>query len=194
MAGMDRHEKSRPLIAIIAAVLLTACGSRESARPPGTLEISFSLEDANGLELEPSYQTVIWLEDRSGSYVRTLLVSEYLSYGGYEDPEICSRWSRSCDWGNVSEAHFDAVTRATPPPGDNTITIDCAHEKLAPGVYHYCVQTHIMEEDNILFRGLIEIGGGAKESRAAPGPPPDKHPAARHLLGNVKAIYRPRAD
>lgn len=180
-------------IVLAAISFLCGCGPQPTDGSLGRLEISFTLTGANdlGLEFEPSYQTVVWLEDEAGVYVKTLLVSEYLSYGGYEEPEICPRWSRSSDWGNVSETLFDSVTQATPPVGANRIAVDCSDEKLEAGVYHYCVQTHIMEEDNILFRGRIEIGGAATESRAAASRSPDKHPAARNLLCDVNARYTP---
>lgn len=179
--------------ALTVPLFISGCSSHRDEVPLGCLEISFTLVGANdlGLEFEPSYQTVVWLEDEAGRIVRNLLVSEYLAYGGYEEPEICPRWSRSSDWGNVSEALFDSVTRATPPVGVNTVVVDCAAEKLAAGVYHYCVQTHIMEEENILFRGRIEIGRTASESRAEVSRSPDHHQAAQNLLANVAATYRP---
>lgn len=176
-----------PFALCFAAMPLAACGPNPDEPNAGYLEIRYRLNELE--DPEPSYQTVIWLEKENGEYLKSLLVSEYLAYGGYEKPEICSDWSRAADWGNVPEAVFDAVTGATPPVEENTIRVDCEKEGLLPGVYRYCVQTHIVEAYNILYRGRIEIGGSERESRAKAVHSSDGYPEARNVLSDVEARY-----
>ena len=67
----------------------------------GFLEITYELNEIT--EMEPSYQIAVWLEDENHAYVRSLFVSEYLSYGGYNLKEICSDWNKKVDWETVAE-------------------------------------------------------------------------------------------
>jgi len=55
------------------------------------LEVTFQLNQMENFV--PSNQLVIWLERPDGSFVKTLFISEYLAYGGYNLPEICSDWT-----------------------------------------------------------------------------------------------------
>ena len=121
----------------------------------GTLEITFNLNEIEGIE--PSYQTVIWLEDEDSHSLRSFLVSEYLSYGGYNDSTICPNWSKQADWDHVDDIIFDAVTAATPPIGADTLRIDCKKEQLLQGIYNYFIQVHIVEKYNILYKGTIDL-------------------------------------
>lgn len=162
-------------------------GAEEPAR--GFLEISFQLNPAETEEFVPSYQTVIWIETPEGEYIRSLFVSEYMSYGGFMLPEVCPRWHRVSNWEENYEHEMDAVTSATPKLGRSMLTFDCGKEKLKPGVYHYCVQTHIAEDYNILFSGVIHIGGEENENVADVTFSPSEHPDANKVLEQVKARF-----
>lgn len=179
--------------AAVCGILL--CGCQPTACNPqpnpgekgGLLAIFYQLN--NVTTAAPSYQTVIWLEDADGNYVKSAMVSEYLSYGGYNKPEICPTWSQTANWRQVSKSEFDAVTAATPDLGQNTVIIDCKEQNLPPGVYFYCVQTHVIEDYNILYRGKITIGKGDAENIAKVTYMPGKSPGTEHCLSNVKARY-----
>lgn len=99
-------------MALLAA--LCASGGPGPGPATGTLEIHYRLAGASG-DLQPSYQTSIWLENSEGERVRSLLVSEWLAYSGHNHDGVCPTWQAVADWENVSEADFDAVTRATAP-------------------------------------------------------------------------------
>ena len=172
-------------------VFLNSCklGSCGQSSGPGDefIAISYELNQTPGVA--PSYQTVVWLEDANGVYLKSVLVSEYLAYGGYRKPKICSIWSRISNWAGVSRSEFDAVTAATPDIGENTVIIDCKEQNLSPGVYYYCVQTHIIEDYDILYRGRIEIGKENVKSVAKVEYIPGKCEGAENALGDVKARY-----
>jgi hypothetical protein len=155
----------------------------------GFLEITFQLNPAATDEFVPSYQTVVWLETLEGDYVRSLLVSEYMSYGGFMLPEVCSRWHNVSNWEENYEQEMDAVTAATPKVERSVLTFDCEKEELAQGSYRYCVQTHIVEDYNILFTGEIRIGGEENESMADVTFTPSEHPDATTVLEQVTARF-----
>ena len=144
-----------PYFMLVMGVVLAGC---ESGPKPakGSLEISFTFDKPQ--DIEPSYCAAIWLEDMNGQYVRSLFVTEYLSYGGYNDSTICPEWSTGADWDNVTDDEFDTVTQATPPVGSHTLTFACEDHHLMTGQYKYFVQTHVIEELNVLYSGVIELG------------------------------------
>jgi hypothetical protein len=163
---------------------------KEGAVPAtGELEISYQFNPGKGVE--PSYQVAFWLEDEQGKFVKSVLVAEYLSYGGFSDPRICPDWSKVAEWEDVPEQEFDAVTRPTPPVGGHTLKIDCRERGIPPGSYFYCVQVHIVENYNVLYKGQIRIGEKADESLAKPSYAPEKHPEGGDVLSDVKARYIP---
>ena len=176
-------------IPLMMLALLTTCRTVDEGVTEGILEIRFNLNPSANQDIEPSYQTVIWLEDEHGRYVKSLLVSEYLSYGGYTKPEICPDWSRTAQWDRITEKELDAVTSATPPVEANVMAFDCRKKNLRAGVYRYCVQTHIVEQDNILYTGMIEIGGKDNENIAEADPAPRRHAQVGAVLSSVKAFY-----
>jgi len=155
----------------------------------GTLQISYAFSTAQGLE--PSYQIAIWLEDEDGHFVRSLFISEYLAYGGFSDPTICPDWSKIAGWDKATEAEYDAVSKPTPPIGANTLKVDCKARGIVPGRYIYCVEAHIIENFNILYKGKIAIGETAAEDIAVASYIPSKHESAANVIHSVSAKYVP---
>lgn len=153
----------------------------------GVLEISFLFNKAEGVV--PSYQIAIWLEDEAGKYVKTLFVSEYLAGPGMGLEVVCPDWVKQAHWDKVEDAEFDAATRPTPPVGANTLKFDCGNRGIPPGTYRFCVQAHINENYNILYRGKIAVGQSASEGLAEAFYSPKKHPLASEILYDVRAKY-----
>ncbi len=179
-----------PLTAISALALLLCGGLPLRARPAaGTLEISFLFNRAEGIV--PSYQIAVWLESGAGKYAKTLFVSEYLSGGGFNHRDVCPDWVKEADWEKADETEFDAVTRPTPPIGARTLKIDCLKRGIEPGTYRFCVQAHIVEKYNILYRGIIVVGEQASEAVGEAFYSPAKHPQAADVLSDVRAKYVP---
>ena len=170
---------------------IAGCSDLDQNRPAkGTLTISWELAASEDKSVVPSYQTVIWLQNDKTDSIKSILVSEYLSYGGYNDTTICTDWIKVADWDNVAEETFDAVTKATPSIGPDTHSIDCSSEKILPGTYNYFVETHIVENYNILYTGQITIGQEPSLSKAEPVYLPKKHPLSGDVLKNVNANYQ----
>jgi len=172
----------------MVSVNCTNWGQEKPAK--GTLQISWELADSEDKSVVPSYQTVIWLQNDNADTIKSVLVSEYLSYGGYNDTTICTDWIKVADWDNALEETFDAVTKATPPIGPDTISIDCKSENIFPGTYNYFIETHIVENYNILYKGKITIGKKPATSTAEHVYIPQKHPVSGDVLKNVSAKYQ----
>jgi len=171
---------------LMVAALVSGCGIPSARR---TLEISYEIGEA--ALLQPSYQTAIWLEDEKNRYVKSFFVSQYLSYCGSGYTTICPDWIGVANWDSVSEAELDAVTGATPRPGTQRLVVDCRERGIPPGSYQYCVQTHITEGNNILYRGKIDIGKTESRNVAEVTYSPGVPAGARGVLGKVEALYRP---
>jgi hypothetical protein len=173
------------------AVLLGASGSPGAELVTGTLEIRYHLAPASAEDLQPSYQTTIWLEDAEGKLVRSLLVSEWLAWSGHNSKIVCPTWLAVADWENTPEEMFDAVTRPTPRLGDGALEVDLAPLGLTPGRYRYGVETHIVEGYNIVFSGEIELGKGSAANRAERRFVPEPYPEGEEILTGVEARFQP---
>ncbi len=182
------------LCKLVLLTILTGCCIFGLAAEPadGTLQISYAFSTAQGLE--PSYQIAIWLEKEDGQFVRSLFISEYLAYGGFNDPTICPEWTKIAGWDKATEAEYDAVSKPTPPIGSHTLKIDCKARGIVPGTYVYCVEVHIVENFNILYKGKIAIGGTAAEDTAVASYIPRKHESAGDVISGVSAKYIPGAE
>ncbi len=174
------------LFYVICLAALAGC-TFQPAAPSGRLDISFQFN--NPESLDPSYQLAVWLETDADS-IRTLFVSEYLSYGGYNDTTICPRWSKQADWDHSTDEEFDAVTGATPPLGANTLSFDLDTLNLQPGNYRLFLQTHVEAETNVLARSNLDFEQPfVNEPESLAEPPSD---AARQVITAVKISFHPQ--
>lgn len=176
---------------VLLALFLAASSVFGVAADPadGTLQITYTFSTAQGLE--PSYQIAIWLEKEDGQFVKSLFISEYLAYGGFNDPTICPDWTKISGWDKATEAEYDAVSKPTPPMGSNTLNVDCKARGILPGAYVYCAEVHIVENFNILYKGKIAIGGPAAEDTAVATYIPSKNESAANVINSVSAKYMP---
>jgi len=182
----------RRLWTLTLVVLLGASSSPGAEPVAGTLEIRYHLAAAVAEDLQPSYQTTIWLEDTGGRLVRSLQVSEWLAWAGFNEGVVCPTWLAVADWGeDMPEEMFDAVTRPTPRLGDQALRVDLAPLALAPGGYRYRVETHVVESYNVLFSGEIELGKEAASSQAQRRYVPEPYPGGEEILAGVEAHFQP---
>lgn len=174
---------------VVHAISIISCTS--VPKPvKGTIEIRFHLNSAEGVE--PSYQTVVWLEDEAGTYLKSFLVSEYLAYGGFNDSTICPAWSKNANWDQTPEEVFDAVTRATPPVGETILQIDCLKENLFPGTYNFLIQTHIVAKYSILAKGNLVLGKEKFASNVERFYIPSVYVNTAQVLDSVSAEFIPK--
>lgn len=176
---------------IILGLALLCMHCSEDANKPAKGMLEFSYEFTKPADFEPSYQLAIWLEKENGKYYKTLLVTDYLSYGGYNDSTICPAWSQNSDWDHALPEIFDAVTKATPPVGQNRLQIDCQKFQILPGVYQYKLQVHLVDTYNILAIGKINIGKKGNENTAQLLHEPNQHAKGANTIQNVIVKYIP---
>ena len=139
------------LVALV--ILLTGFSGSKSHK----FEFRFHM---NSIEsFVPSYQMAVWIETYDSSLIKTLYVSEYLSYGGYNEPEICHEWSSKAGWDEITKEEFDAVTAATPSVGNVELKLECPSALLPEGKYLVFIEVHLAEEYNELYSCELEITG-----------------------------------
>ncbi|MEW5983627.1 MAG: DUF2271 domain-containing protein [Acidobacteriota bacterium] len=109
--------------------------------------------------IDPTYHTAIWLEDAAGKLVKTLYVSQELSATEYKMGNVCPDWVKQARWDAAPKTEVDAVTAPTPNVGSEAKVFDLATLNVAPGVYQFKFQMHVLEDHNVLFRGTIAVGG-----------------------------------
>jgi len=180
------------LFTLFTMIFLSACEkkSTEPEKEPvklGLLKISYELKKIS--IVVPSYQTVAWLQDGDGKFFKSLFVSEWLAYGGYNYDEICPTWNKKADWKNVSESQFDAVTAATPRIGHRSILIDCEQQELTAGIINVNIETHIVENYNVLYSANVEIGSVPVSVQPEAVYIPEKHARAGDVLTDVQFEY-----
>jgi len=149
------------------------------------LTVSFQL---NNLENYPrSDQLVIWLEKTDGTFVKTLFVSEYLSYGGYNDSDICPDWSSNTNWEEASQEEFDAVTSATPSIGLVQMEFICSNEQVPKGEYNIFIEVHLTADYNELYSGKVKVSRRKYRNQLLVSYKPDKYAKATYdVLSNVQ--------
>ena len=142
------------ILTLIALALLLAGFAGGKNRK---FEFRFHMHDIQSFA--PSCQMAIWLEKPDSSYVKTLYLSEYLSYGGYNEKEICHEWSVKANWSEVTKAEFDAATGATPSIGDVQLKVQCPVALLPEGEYLMFIEIHLVEDYNELYYCVVDISG-----------------------------------
>jgi hypothetical protein len=149
------------------------------------VDVSFQLAEMEGYPR--SDQLVIWLEKPDGTFVKTLFVSEYLSYGGYNHPEICPDWSTKTNWEEASQEEFDAVTSATPSVGLVNMALSCTSEVVPRGEYNIFIEVHLLTDYNELYSGKVKVSGRKFNNNLTVSYKPERYPKATYdVLSDVQ--------
>jgi hypothetical protein len=153
--------------------------------------VSFSFKRQN---IMASNQIAVWIEDESGTVVKTLYVSRFTGKGGFSKrPDSLSAWVAKAK--PKSAAELDAFTRATPAKdGKITYDWDCTDNKENPvpaGTYRYLVEGALFWKSSVLFAGSITVGEKADFSEAS-AVYSTNDPAYRNMLLYVNAEFQPK--
>jgi len=190
---MNIYRKLKKSINIISKVILVAVLillTGFSGAKNRKFDISFNLNDIQSFV--PSNQIAIWLEAADSSFVKTLFLSEYLSYGGYNIREICYDWSSKTKWDEVTKEEFDAVTSATPGVGDVKLKLHCPASLVPEGKYLIFIEVHLADEYNELYSGELTISGKKSVANLQVMYRPGKYPKKTEgdILSNVQVIVK----
>jgi hypothetical protein len=183
-------KKARNLKIQIIFIVLICIMSGFSNVNAKKLEITFQLNQKDNFV--PSNQLVIWLEKPDGSFVKSLFVSEYLSYGGYNLPEICSDWSTKSNWEEATSEEFDAVTSATPPIGNVNMKLKVPAKLVPSGKYILFIEVHLADEYNELYRGELILSKKKYQTDLKVSYKPERYPknTSGDLLSDVRVIWK----
>ena len=162
-----------------------------SAAPvAGKLQISYLVTSDDA-----SRFTAVWLENEGGELVKTLFVSSELAQGAFTvEGDICPDWIKKSHWEKATQAEVDAVSGPTPTVGSGSFSFDLKKHGLLPGVYSFCLQIHIPDNYNILYKGQIRLGEKPAEAQAEVFYSPARYATAEDLLRDVKARFTPEIE
>jgi hypothetical protein len=167
-----------------STVIISGCDALTSNNT--IIDISFQMNERE--DYPRSDQLVIWLEKPDGTFVKTLFISEYLSYGGYKEADICPDWSSNTNWEKVSQEEFDALTGATPSIGPVQMKIKLSKTHVPEGEYIIFIEVHLTADYNELYSGKINVSSEEETSTLLKvSYIPKKYPdASYNILSNVR--------
>jgi hypothetical protein len=156
----------------------------------GKLQISYLVTSDDA-----SRFTAVWLESEGGELIKTLFVSSELAQGAFTvEGDICPDWIRKAHWEKASQAEVDAVSGPTPSVGSGLLSFDLKKLGISPGVYFFCMQIHIHDNYNVLYKGEIRLGEKPAEAQAEVFYSPTRYASAQDLLRDVRARFTPEID
>lgn len=155
------------------------------------LEISFSYDR---LALIASNQYAIWIEDLDGNYIDTLYVTRYTSQEGHRRrPNSIPQWVSAAKPGDMSASEIDAVSGATPKPGNYVIDWDFTDRNgnmVPDSQYRYFFEASLYNDDLAVYSSIINTDGEPWTDEPAPEySNPDSEYKA--MISNVKVAYYP---
>ncbi len=157
--------------------------------PKRHIEINFTVHKPD--DFVPSRQTAIWLEKPDGSFFKSLYVSEYMAYGGYLVPGICTDWSDKAEWQSITQDEFDAVTGATPAPGKVDLKFEFSDSDLPQGEYILLMEIHLTENYNVLCQTKVSLTGKKEQTTLDVKYLPGKYSKLKgDYVSDAKVIYK----
>lgn len=178
-------------VLIFAAAFGIAAAVAPGSAPGGTGHLIVNFLYMPPTEIEPTYHTAIWLEDKEGKLVKTLFVSQELSRNEFRQGDACPDWVKQASWAEADQSLVDAVTGPTPNVGGGTLSFNLDELGVAPGTYRFCFQVHIVDKYNILFRGTVDVGPKAQDVKIDVLYSPGKPPGSEDIVRDVQVHYLP---
>jgi len=194
-SAMRKHR-----IFLVAAALLFAGCSILGIKAPqvreatGMVTVNYTYSRISG---PGSNQFAIWIEDESGKLIRTLFVTDYTGrrQGWKVRPQCLTTWMALADVKNAPQESIDAVSGATPQPGNLSAVWDLkddAGNPVAPGDYVYRIEGNLQMENMVFWTGKIHVGGARQTSNAVVSYAPESaEKLGRTLISTVSAVYEP---
>jgi hypothetical protein len=174
-------------------LVIAAFSFAQQVGASGSVSISYKL---SRLFKIASNQYAIWIETDSGSFLRTLMVTNFTAKkGGWKiRPQSIPRWVKSANVANLKQGEVDAVSGPTQSSGSYSAVWDLKDSKgktVPPGTYKYLVEGSISWDKEVLWSGTIVIGGPPQISQATATYKPDDAQRSGTLILEVTASYTP---
>lgn len=179
--------------ALAMAILFSrSARSGDTGNPTPILEISFDYLRQNGYATN---QFAVWVENAEGETVRTIYATAFVAgRGGWRiRPNAVPTWVKRSGIADMEQEKIDAITG--PTPGSGTFgrqwdLKDASGESAPPGDYVVFVEGTLREDNRVLYRAPITIGGETAIVRPEPEFVGD-HLKERNMIANVEIRYLP---
>lgn len=155
-------------------------------KKPAAAELSFSFTRQSGFSTN---QFAIWIEDSSGNYIKTLYATHFTAAGGWQKRETSiPTWVKQSGIAGMTKPQIDALSASTPKTGKLEYYWDGSDRNgidLPPGAYVICLEGTLRQENQVLYRGPIQLGQGPAASELTPqytGTPPGSE---RDMISSV---------
>ena len=207
---MKENWKNRLLTGIAVITLISGCSgtkpaaqaqtdgsgsastARETAAGPDTLTLTYTYHPKAGAW---SNQIAAWIENEQGNVVRTLMATRFTAQGGYQVRQMSLPvWVRNSGLAQMKASQVDALTRATPPSGRQTLVWDGRdhHGQPVPdGTYKVRLEATLYKDSDAVFSGTFRKGGQDQDIKmdAVLNQEPEQK-ANRDMVSEVHAVYK----
>ena len=157
----------KAILCLIALMLIagTVLAESDAAAEYSGIEIAFTYQRGTTIA---SNQLAVWIEDEEGTMVKTLLVTDFTAgRRGYRNRTMSLPvWVASADPESMTNQEIDALSAATPRPGELVYVWDFtneAGEKVPEGIYTIHVEGTFYWESDVLYTAVIDTAQVAEE-------------------------------
>ena len=172
---------------------VSALSFAQTTAASGSVTVSYKL---SRLFRIASNQYAIWIETDTGSFVRTLMATNFTAKkGGWKfRPQSIPTWVKAANVANLPQSEVDAVSSPTLKSGSYKAVWDLMDSKgkpVPPGKYRYLIEGNISWDKVVMWSGTIVIGGQPQVSQATATYKPEEAQRSGTLISEVTASYTP---
>ena len=174
-------------------LMLSALLFAQQKTASGSVTVSYKL---SRLFRIASNQYAIWIETDTGSFVRTLRVTNFTAKksGWKFRPQAIPTWVKAANVADLPQSEVDAVSSPTLKSGSYKVVWDLKDSKgkpVPPGKYKYLIEGNIYWDKLVLWSGTIVVGGQPQVSQATATYKPEDAQHSGTLISEVTASYTP---
>ena len=180
-------------LAVCLLLMASMLSFAQQTAASGSVTVSYKL---SRLLRIASNQYAIWIETDSGSFVRTLMATNFTAKkGGWKfRSQSIPGWVKAANVANLPQSEIDAVSSPTLRSGSYEAVWDLKDSKgklVPPGKYRYLIEGNISWDKMVLWSGTIVIGGQRQVSQATATYNPEDAQHSGTLISDVTASYTP---
>ena len=162
--------------------------SEENRESMDGIRISF---DYSRMSTHASNQIAIWVEDKEGNLVKTLLVTDFTAgRRGYRNRDMAlSAWVEAADPESRTDEEIDAISSATPIAGSLTYSWDMTDEsgvRVPEGCYMVKLEGTLFWESNVLYSAVFDTATAEKELEITELRSEQDNPENEGMIQNVR--------
>jgi hypothetical protein len=181
----------RTLLTVCLLLIASALAFAQQTAASGSVTVFYKL---SRLFRIASNQYAIWIETDTGSFVRTLIVTDFTAKkGGWKvRPQSIPTWVKAANVASLPQSEVDAVSSPTLRSGSYKAVWDLKDSKgnpVPPGKYRYLIEGNIFWDKVVLWSGTIVVGGQPQVSQATAAYKPEEAQHSGTLISEVTASY-----